>query len=95
MAKFKLEDQRPYHYCVSVGDIVRLPSGALGEVKFVQVVFKDGEMKRGNARKVVFIEPNVVWWLRWILWFSGQLWYCDKEINKLLLIKKEIKNEAL
>lgn len=78
----------PYHYTVRVGDIVRMPSGAEGEVKFVRIVFKNNEIKRENAQKIVFVEPDVVWWLRWILWFTGQLWYRDKEIDKLIFIKR-------
>ena len=54
----------PYRYTVRVGDIVRLPSGAEGEVKFVRIVFKNNEAKRENAQKIVFVEPHVVWWLR-------------------------------
>ena len=79
-------DLRPYQFSVSVGDIVRLPSGAEGEVKFVDVV-----IRKEKPSKIVFVEPDVVWWLRWILWFSGHLWYCDKEINKLVLLKKSEK----
>jgi len=76
----------PYHYIVRVGDIVKLPSGAEGEVVFVDVVFR-----KSNPSKIVFVEPDVVWWLRWILWFSGHLWYCDREINKLVLLAREDK----
>lgn len=74
----------PYQFIVRVGDIVKLPSGAEGEVVFVEVVFK-----KKKPSKIVFVEPDVAWWLRWILWFSGQLWYCDREINKLVLIRRK------
>lgn len=74
----------PYRNLVRAGHIVKLPSGAEGEVVFVETVFK-----KGQPSKIVFVEPNVVWWFRWVLRLSGHLWYRDKEIDKLVLIRRK------
>lgn len=76
----------PYQFMVKVGDIVRMPSGETGTVKFVDFVV-------GGNSKIAFVEPNIVWYKRWWMHLADSLWYCDQEINRLVLLARKEKQE--